>query len=138
MDSLPTDPLALAALPVLDESAVASLRDPGFGGDPEFLAEVVAAFFSDSPSRIEALRAGLSAGDSKAVALAAHSLKGSSGTFGAARMQTLCAEIERLIQAGQIEAIRPLAGQLEAEYAVLAAQLVKLVAEANASQHSAS
>ena len=87
---------------MLDEAAIAALRDPDLGGDPEFLVEVVEAFLGDSPPRLEALRASLDRGEAEAVGRAAHSLKGSSGNFGAMRMQTLCADIERLARAGQL------------------------------------
>jgi HPt (histidine-containing phosphotransfer) domain-containing protein len=123
------DPARLAALPLIDEAAIGALRDPDLGGDPEFLVEVVEAFLSDSPPRIEALKSSLAGGDADTLGRAAHSLKGSSGNFGAARMQALCADIERLARAGQTEALGPLVVQLDIEYERVADRLVELVAE---------
>ena len=120
----------LAALPLLDEAAIAALRDPELGGDPEFLVEVVEAFLGDSPSRLRALRAGFDRGDAEAVGRAAHSLKGSSGNFGAMRMQTLCGDIERLARAGRLEPLGPLVSRLDVEYRQVAERLATLVAEA--------
>ena len=120
----------LAALPLLDEAAIAALRDPELGGDPEFLVEVVEAFLGDSPSRLRALRAGFDRGDAEAVGRAAHSLKGSSGNFGAMRMQTLCADIERMARDGQMEPLGPLVSWLDVEYRQVAERLATLVAEA--------
>ena len=104
------------SLPMLDEAAIAALRDPDLGGDPEFLVEVVEAFLGDSPPRLQALRASLDRGDAEALGRAAHSLKGSSGNFGAMRMQTLCADIERLARAGELGPLGPLVEQLDVEY----------------------
>jgi HPt (histidine-containing phosphotransfer) domain-containing protein len=123
------DPARLAALPLIDEAAIGALRDPDLGGDPKFLVEVVEAFLGDSPPRIEALKSSLAGGDADTLGRAAHSLKGSSGNFGAARMQALCADIERLARDGQTEALGPLVVQLDVEYERVADRLVELVAE---------
>ena len=125
-----TEPSRLAALPSLDEAAIAALRDPELGGDPEFLVEVVEAFLDDSPSRLRALRASLNRGDAEALGRGAHSLKGSSGNFGAMRMQTLCADVERLSRAGKLGPLGRLLDQLEVEYGRVADRLGELVGEA--------
>ena len=49
------DPWQLEVMPILDDAAIAMLRDP-VGGDPDFLVEVVDAFLSDTPPRIESLQ----------------------------------------------------------------------------------
>ena len=121
----------LATLPMLDEAAIAALRDPDLGGDPDFLVEVVEAFLGDSPPRLQALRASLDRGEAEAVGRAAHSLKGSSGNFGAMRMQTLCADIERLARAGELGSLGPLVEQLDVEYEQVAERLAGLVAESS-------
>src|SRR3954468_18655650 len=102
METQTLDLSTLTSMPLLDEAAIAGLRDPDLGGDPEFLVEVVEAFLADTPPRIETLHTSLASGDGEALGRAAHSLKGSSGNFGAARMQTLCADVERLARAGQL------------------------------------
>ncbi len=132
MEMGPTEASKIAALPLLDDAAISALRDPELGGDPEFLVEVVEAFLDDTPSRIEALVSSLASGDAEAFARAAHSLKGSSGNFGAARMQTLSADLERLCRAGQLETLRPLVAQVTVEYGKVADRLAELVAETRA------
>ncbi len=93
--------------------------------------EVVEAFLGDSPPRLDTLRAGLASGDAESIGRAAHSLKGSSGNFGAMRMQALCADIERLSRAGDLEPLGPLVAQLDVEYGRVADRLAELVAEAS-------
>src|SRR5262249_13441261 len=119
----PIDLARLAAMPILDDASIAALRDPDLGGDPEFLVEVGDAFFSDTPPRIEALKAGLASGDGETLGRAAHSLKGSSGNFGALRLQAVCADVERLGRAGQLATLAPLVERLESEYNLVAARL---------------
>jgi HPt (histidine-containing phosphotransfer) domain-containing protein len=128
----PIDLARLASMPILDAASIAALRDPDLGGDPEFLVEVVEAFFSDTPPRIEAVRASLARGDSGGLGRAAHSLKGSSGNFGALRLQAICADVERLARAGQLHGLPWLVERLEAEYALVAARLTELSDEAKA------
>ena len=45
-------------------------------------------------------------------------------------MQTLCADIERLSRAGDLEIVRPLVAQVKVEYGHVADRLQELVAEA--------
>ena len=124
----------LAALPMLDEAVIAALRDPELGGDPEFLVEVVEAFLDDAPPRLETIRSTLASGDGEGLGRAAHSLKGSSGNFGAMRMQALCADIERLARAGELSPLGPLVAQLAVEYGRVADRLGELVAAASEQQ----
>lgn len=131
MGTQSTDRSRLAGMPLLDEAAIEGLRDTELGGDPEFLAELVVAFLGDSPPRIETLREGLASGDAAAIVQAAHSLKGSSGNFGAMRMQTLCADIERLSRDGHLAPLAPLVERLGVEYALVADRLAELVADTN-------
>jgi HPt (histidine-containing phosphotransfer) domain-containing protein len=88
----------LDTMPVVDEQVIAPLHDPALGGDAD------------------------------AAVRAAHSLKGSSSNFGAARVQALCVEIERHGQEGQPQAATPLLGPLEAEYARLVERLDAIIA----------
>src|SRR5689334_7986634 len=97
--------VALDALPVVDMDFIAPLCDPELGGDADFLAEVVDAFRDDAPPRLVALREGNAQRDADRLMHAAHSLKGSSGNFGAARLETLCQEIEQRGRTGKLEGL---------------------------------
>ncbi|HZO30018.1 MAG TPA: Hpt domain-containing protein [Chloroflexota bacterium] len=130
MYSQSTEPSRLASLPLLDEAAIAALHDPELGGDPEFLTEVVETFLGDTPPRLEALHAAFASGDAETLGRTAHSMKGSSGNFGAMRMQTLCADVERLSRAGELGSLGPLVAQLDVEYRQVADRLQELVDEA--------
>jgi CheY-like chemotaxis protein len=127
----PIDPTRLDSMPILDDTSIAMLRDPDLGGEPEFLVEVVEAFLSDTPPRIETIKSTLASGDGEGLGRAAHSLKGSSGNFGAARLQAICADVERLGRAGQLTGLPALVERLEVEYALVADRLSELAADAS-------
>lgn len=64
--------------------------------DDEFIASVVADFCEKSPNFIAQMRAAVRSGDRQSWVLAAHTLKGQSGTVGAARVRSLCQVLEDL------------------------------------------
>ena len=131
-DSVTVRLSTLDDLPVIDMAVIAPLLDPDLGGDASFLAEVVQAYRDDSPPRLHALREAHRALDADALARAAHSLKGSSGNFGAARMQVLCVELEQLSREGRPGDAVPLIDRLDVEYQRLLAELERLIASMTA------
>jgi len=52
------------------------------------------AFLTEAPRLRAVIKSSLETGDAPAIALAAHSLKGSAGYFGASELQHICKEIE--------------------------------------------
>lgn len=87
---------------VIDRSVLAGLLE-SFGGDADFLAELLGTYFDDSPRQIAAMRAALGAGDAEALRRAAHSLKSSSANFGALVLSAECKELEVLGKAGILD-----------------------------------
>ncbi|MCC6174583.1 MAG: Hpt domain-containing protein [Chloroflexi bacterium] len=113
--------------PVLDRQALAMLRDPDFGGDPEFLADLIDVFFADTPPRLEALSAAVATASPTELARAAHALKGSTGNLGIRRMQELCAEIERLGRHGSTDGAASKVARLRREYETASAALISFL-----------
>jgi HPt (histidine-containing phosphotransfer) domain-containing protein len=66
------------------------------GGDEELLAEIAGLFVADAPGLLDAIRAGVEAGDADAVKRAAHTLKGSSGCVGGTHVAAAAARLEAL------------------------------------------
>jgi two-component system sensor histidine kinase/response regulator len=81
-----------------------------------FLDGLVRTFRQDVPSRLDALRAAASTGDSMDLALAAHALKSSSGSVGAKRMYTVAAALELDAINGRTEGASASIEQLAAEF----------------------
>jgi len=111
-------PAAPAAPPsrngsVLDQEVLANLRDLGDAG---LLAELAGMFFDDASSRLGELRDAVEAGDAGGVERVAHTLKGSSGNMGAARMSAICADLQDVGASGDLARARGLLEGLEEEY----------------------
>jgi HPt (histidine-containing phosphotransfer) domain-containing protein len=106
----------------IDPATIATLRDLS-PGDDSFLQEIIGIFLNDSPVRLQEIRDGIKANDAKLVTRAAHSLKGSSGNFGAKRMQAASKDIEQLAGAGKLGEAAAHLPTLEAEYDAVAKAL---------------
>jgi HPt (histidine-containing phosphotransfer) domain-containing protein len=100
---------------VLDPAALAELAETT-GGDTEFLAELVDAYFSDSEELLGAMRSGLASGAAPEVRRAVHSLKSNSASFGARHLARLCQELEDRAKQGDLEDAADRVAAIEAEY----------------------
>ena len=87
----------------IDMRAITELR-ANVGDDDEFLAELIDEFLADAPLQLESLREGLGTGDAERARRAAHTLKGTSRTFGAGALGLLCEEVEAQLAAGDLDA----------------------------------
>jgi HPt (histidine-containing phosphotransfer) domain-containing protein len=101
---------------VLDEPTLDRLRELA-GGSNEVIEEIAMLYVRDAPMRLEAIDAAVAAADAKALAMAAHAFKSSSGNIGALRMQELCGTLELLGNSGAVEGAEVLARDLHDEYA---------------------
>ena len=81
-----------------------------------FLEGLVKTFRQDVPSRIDALRAAVSAGDVSGLADAAHAMKSSSGSVGAKRMHSMAASLEQSARAGRLDGAGAAIEQIAAEF----------------------
>ncbi|HVE70991.1 MAG TPA: response regulator [Thermoanaerobaculia bacterium] len=81
-----------------------------------FLEGLVKTFRQDVPSRIDTLRAAVSAGDTADLANAAHAMKSSSGSVGAKRMLAMASSLEGAARAGRLEGAEAAIEQIAAEY----------------------
>nr|WP_315255147.1 ATP-binding protein [uncultured Duganella sp.] len=76
-----------------------------------------AAFLVEGPRLLEVAQRGVEQGDATAVALAAHSLMGTAAYLGADTLHAHCAQIEKLADAGELNAIHPHLATLRQELA---------------------
>jgi len=72
-------------------------------GDPEFEAELMAAFLGDTASAIERLAAALAAGDLGAARREAHSIRGAAANVGALPLSAEAGRLETLLAGGRSE-----------------------------------
>ena len=107
---------------LIDPVAWAGLLE-SVGGDADFIAELMQAYFDDSPRLLAAMQEAFSAGNAEDLRRAAHSLKSSSANFGALRLSQKCKQLEDMGKAGVLDGAAEQIGQIVAEYETARAAL---------------
>ena len=92
-------------------------------GDRSLLSELVHAFLSTAPAQMSQIDAALERGEGAAVVRAAHTLRGSVGTFGALPALRAAARLEECGDRGDLDAARRARQELAAEMARLSGAL---------------
>lgn len=115
---------AVVEPPAVDEIVIEQLASITDGQGLSVLGELLNAFLSAVPDRLQALDRAAGAGEMVAVADQAHALTGSAASFGARGMADLCRELRVAAQAGDQEATRRLVSALHAEFLKVRAWLV--------------
>ncbi|MBM3130380.1 MAG: response regulator [Chloroflexi bacterium] len=103
--------------PILDPKVLASFRQLQEPGEPDIIAQLIALFLSELPTKVAALRHAIEQNDASRLAKAAHTLKGSSANMGARRAAHACLELEQLGKAGDLTGVGDLFARLEQELA---------------------
>jgi len=94
----------MTSSPTLNPEAIQALRDLSPEGDSEFLRELIAIYLADTPKHLAQLQEALARQDAALVLHAAHSIKGSSGNFGAQELARLAQEMENHAKANDLVA----------------------------------
>lgn len=116
---------------ILDPAAISGLRDmsPGDGG--AFFRELIEIFLQDTPGRLAEIDSAMAANNAPLLTRAAHSIKGSSGNFGAVRLSKFACAIEMKGKQGAIGDLADDIAALKLEYArvkgALEAELARTV-----------
>ncbi|HVL51628.1 MAG TPA: Hpt domain-containing protein [Actinomycetota bacterium] len=111
----------------IDQTKLAELRALERPGKEGFFAKFLGVFLADAEKQVERIRRAAQERDHEAVAIAAHTLKGSSYYVGAGRLADLCRRLEDLAEQGVLEG-EPAAAverELAEVSAVLAAEAAK-------------
>jgi|GEM_PF-525811 len=103
-----TEPIRVGAL---DE-----LRALAPAGGADVVAEVVRVYLQDAGERLAEIRAALETSDARLLRQAAHALKGSSSSCGAARLAELCQRLEDATEAESLSATRALVAAAQTEF----------------------
>jgi two-component system sensor histidine kinase/response regulator len=118
----PDPAIAAVAAPVSDERAIdssvfAEFREYGAAGSAnDFVNILIDKYLAESTSRIAALKDAVARCDAPALKVAAHSLKGASGTVGAHRLAVICQELETLARDAAFDGVATLVAALDTEY----------------------
>ncbi|MBF0461549.1 MAG: Hpt domain-containing protein [Magnetococcales bacterium] len=112
-------------LATIDLEAFALLREDL---DPEDLAQVVALYLDNLPSRVAGIREACDRRDGEALAGMAHSLKSASRQLGILRFGAWCEKAERAARAGALDLAAEWVLLLEREIATVRAALQQAMA----------
>ncbi len=117
------EPAQLAHARVLDAAALATIRGLQQPGAPNLLHKIIGVYLASSRHLMERLGTALVAGDSSAVAEAAHALKSSSANIGATAFAELCCGLESAGRRGDLSEAVGLQTAMRSEYAGVVAAL---------------
>src|ERR1700759_2422026 len=104
-----------ATRPVLDAACMAELRALDPDGKAHLVKRVLATYQASLAKLAAQLQVARGEGAWDQVSRVAHTLKSSSASIGALALSALCAEIERLLRAGDSNGAQPLIDQFQAE-----------------------
>jgi len=104
-----------ATKPVLDAACMAELRALDPDGKAQLVKRVLATYQASLAKLVAQLQLARGEGAWDQVSRVAHTLKSSSASIGALALSSLCADIERLLRAGDSAAALPLIDQFQAE-----------------------
>ena len=104
-----------ATRPVLDAACMAELRALDPDGKAQLVKRVLATYQVSLAKLVDQLRTARADGAWDQVSRVAHTLKSSSASIGALALSGLCADIERLLRAGDNVSVVPLLEQFHAE-----------------------
>lgn len=108
---------------VLELAQLDHLRSLQDEEQPEFVAELIELFLTETPRRLSELHVALASGDLPQAAKTSHTVRGASATFGGRELQARCAELEKLSASGRLGEARVAARELERAYERLASAL---------------
>jgi len=99
----------------VDLAVLAGYESVQLEGEPDLVIELIDLYLDEVPRRVQAMRDAVKFRNPAALASAAHSLRGSSGSLGAQQVAQICAEIEGLESVDLWSSIPPLLSWLELE-----------------------
>jgi HPt (histidine-containing phosphotransfer) domain-containing protein len=104
-----------AGTPVLDETALAIIRDLQEPGQPDLLLEITTAFLVDARRGIGEIEAAIARSEAAEVNATAHAIKGGAWVIGAMRLGQACAALEKDGAAGRLDDARVWVGRIAVE-----------------------
>jgi two-component system sensor histidine kinase/response regulator len=106
----------------------------GLGRSSDVVDSLIRQFVDTAPGQVAAIAAAVERGDCERLSQQAHGLKGSSSTFGAARLATLSSALEQAGRDGDLDQARTLSAELDEAWSAtriaLEASLAALASEA--------
>ena len=112
--------------PTIDMQAIDGLRELSPDAGTEFLRELIEIYLQDTPLRIAEMEDALNKKDLPSFTRAAHTIKGSSSNFGAAKLTKLAHELEMQGKSDDLTESPAFCAKLRAEFAQVGEVLSKI------------
>ena len=109
-------------LAILDESGLAELR-ASVGDDEDFVHDLIKTFMAEEPANLEMVASAAARADAEAIIRPAHTLKSSAAAIGAARLSSICRQIEFAGREGRTADLAPLTEKAQQAWAATVAAL---------------
>ena len=110
----------------LDWQVFSNLRDElDSEDDPEFFSDLINQFLNDVPENIEGMQRSAQDNDRQTLTIKAHTLKGSSRTFGANALANLCSDLEAESESASWVKIGQRIAQIQVEFDRVKAILIQ-------------
>jgi CheY-like chemotaxis protein/HPt (histidine-containing phosphotransfer) domain-containing protein len=93
---------AAAAGAVVDEVHLATLRRLQGPDQPDFIAQLIAAYFQEVPQLVAAIGGAIAEENARGLVQTAHRLKGDSGTLGMREVEAICGQLEQVGRGGTV------------------------------------
>ena len=117
-----------AGTQVLDQAALAILRDLQEPGQPDLLLEIATVFFADARRRIGEIEAAIARSEPAEVHGTAHAIKGGAWVIGAMRLAQACGALEEDAAAGRLDDARLWVGRIAVELELLSTAVTSVEA----------
>jgi len=107
-----THPSTLPDVPVWDRAAMLDR----LMGDEDLAREIRKIFLEDLPSQLQALKEFLAVGDARGAERQAHTIKGNAANMSGEALRAVAFEMEKAAKAGDMDTVKDLLGELEAQF----------------------
>lgn len=111
---------------VIDQTALAALRELQDEDDPHMLRDLIQMFLESTPKRMEKIQFAIKIQEPKELTLEAHTLKSSCANLGANQMREVCLRLEQLGHAGKFDGATELFELLAKEFQLAKNELQKV------------
>jgi CheY-like chemotaxis protein len=113
---LPVETVEVIQREAVNRVALDNIRALSRNGGDALVQKVIAAYVGDTPRHLATLREAVDGMDASSVRRVAHSLKSASANIGAARLATLCKELEQLGRADTVAGADRILTDMEHEF----------------------
>lgn len=119
--------------PERDEQRTAAVNiaiiEPLRVGKPDLWKKLIKIYLEETPERLNTLDLALKEGDRPTIQINAHTMKSSSANMGATRLSELNSQLEAMAETADLIAAAALFAELREEYAAVAAELTRDIAD---------